>query len=202
MPEISQMALQAIQPELTSGESVLWAAQPSRSVIFHSEDLYLVPFSLMWGGFAIFWEAGAAGYWGSPSHQNGLWIFGVIWGIPFVVVGQYLIWGRFLYAAGKKKRTYYAVTNRRVIAVQNGWSLNMASAYIDTLPTIIKGSLSKGTTTLRFAQAEPMWTRGRSWGVWDGLSIRDVPTFADIQDADYVYRMVLELREKARMPST
>ncbi|HWH59476.1 MAG TPA: hypothetical protein VN682_17745 [Terriglobales bacterium] len=198
MPEINQAALQAIQPELTSGESVLWAGQPSRSVTFHSEDLYLIPFSLLWGGFAIFWEAGVAGYWGSPSQQNGPWIFGMIWGVPFVLIGQYMIWGRFLFAAWRKKRTFYAVTSRRVIAVQDGWSRNMASAYIDTLPTIMKASVSTNTTTLRFAQAAPMWTGRRSWGVWDGMAIGDVPTFVDIDDADYVYRIVSEIREKAR----
>jgi len=39
MPEINQAALQAIQPELTSGESVLWAGQPSRSVTLFGGSL-------------------------------------------------------------------------------------------------------------------------------------------------------------------
>lgn len=198
MPEINQAALRAIQSELTSGESVLWSGQPSRSVLFHREDLFFIPFSLLWGGFAIFWEAGVAGYWGSNSHPEGPWIFGMIWGVPFVLIGQYMIWGRFLFAAWRKKRTYYAVTSRRVMAVQDGWKRNMASAYIDTLPTLIKASAAKSTTTLRFAQAEPMWTGRRGWGVWDGLAIGDVPTFIDIEDADYVYHLVSDLREKAR----
>jgi hypothetical protein len=38
--------------------------------------------------------------------------------------------GGFLYAAWKKKRTHYAVTNRRVIVVQDGWKRQMASTYI------------------------------------------------------------------------
>lgn len=156
---------------------------------------------MLWGGFAIFWEAGVAGYWGSPSQQNGPWIFGMIWGVPFVLIGQYMIWGRFLFAAWRKQRTFYAVTTRRLIAVQDGRSLNMASAYIDTLPTIMIASVSKNATTLRFAQPAPMWTGRRSWGVWDGMAIGDVPTFVDIEDADYVYRMVSELREKARAQS-
>jgi len=198
MPEINQAALQAVQPELTAGESVLWAGQPSRTVVFHHEDLLLIPFSLLWGGFAIFWEAGVAGYWGSPSHQDGPWIFGMIWGVPFVVIGQYMIWGRFFFAAWRKKRTYYAVTSRRVMAVQDGWRRNMASAYIDTLPTIIKVSASSTIGTLRFAQAEPTWSGKRNWGVWNGLAIGDVPTFIDIEGADYVYHLVSDLREKAR----
>ena len=66
-------------------------------------------------------------------------------GIPFVLVGQYMIGGRFLYSAWKRKRTHYAVTSRRVLVVQDGWKRQMASAYIDTLPTLIKeGNSSVG----------------------------------------------------------
>ena len=139
MPQINQDSLMAVQPELTSGESVLWAGQPNPRIIFHKDDLYLIPFSLLWGGFAIFWEAGVSGYWGSGPNSGKQWVFGMLWGIPFVLVGQYMIWGRFLYAAWKKKRTHYAVTERRVVVVQNGWKRQMASAFVDTLPDSNQG---------------------------------------------------------------
>ncbi len=73
MPQINQDSLMAVQPELTSGESVLWAGQPNPRVIFHRDDLYLIPFSVLWGGFAIFWAAGVSGYWGSGRmlENNG-----------------------------------------------------------------------------------------------------------------------------------
>jgi hypothetical protein len=197
-PDI-QNTQDAIQPELTSGESIEWSGQPNSSVIFHQQDAFLIPFSLLWGGFAIFWEAGVAGFWEFHNRSGGAWEFGVLWGVPFVLVGQYLIWGRFLYAAWLKRRTYYAVTNRRVIVIQDGWKRRMASAYIDSLPTLIKEGGSNGTGTLRFAQAQPMWgTRSNGWGAWNGLSIGDVPTFMDVADLDTVYRLVSDLREKVR----
>jgi hypothetical protein len=61
MSPIDQNSYGAVQPELAAGESILWAGQPSRRVTFHKQDLFLIPFSLMWGGFAIFWEAGVMG---------------------------------------------------------------------------------------------------------------------------------------------
>lgn len=199
MPPTSQEALDAIQPDLTSGESVLWAGKPNTSGIFHREDIFLVPFSLLWGGFAIFWEAGVLGYWGKASRSGEAWWFGALWGIPFVVIGQYLIWGRFFYAAWKKTRTFYAVTNRRVLVVQNAWRRLMASAYLDTLPTLIKEGDSNGIGTLRFAPAEPMWSGRRgNWGAWDGMTVGDIPVFRDIEDVGSVYRLVSDLREKTR----
>ncbi len=196
--ETNADSMTVIQPELPSGESVVWAGQPSGSVFFHKEDAFLIPFSLLWGGFAIFWELGVAGFWGSGSRSGNPWLFGMLWGIPFVLIGQYMIWGRFFYAAWKKKRTHYAITNRRVIVVQNGWSRQMASAYLDSLPTLIKEGRSNGIGSLRFAQAESMWSGRRGWGAWDGMTVGNVPTFVDIRDIDYVYRLVSDLREKAR----
>ena len=191
-------SLTAIQPELTSGENVLWAGQPNRRIVLHKEDALLIPFSLLWGGFAIFWELGVMGYWGTSSRSGNPWVFGILWGIPFVAIGQYMIWGRFFYIAWKKKRTHYAVTNRRVIVVQNGWRRQMASAYVDSLPTLMKDGGSKGLGTLRFAQAESMWSGRRGWGAWDGMAVGNVPTFVDVDDVDYVYRLVSDLREKSR----
>jgi hypothetical protein len=202
MPQTSQDSMAMIQPELTSGESIVWAGQPNTGVIFHKEDLFLTPFSLLWGGFAIFWEAGVSGFWGAGNRSGGTWSFGILWGIPFVLIGQYLIWGRSFYAAWLKRRTYYAVTNRRVIVVQNGWKRQMASAYIDTLPTLIKEGGSNGIGILRFAQAQAVSSGSRGWGAWNGLSVGSVPTFLDIEDVDSVYRLVSDLREKARTTKT
>ena len=196
---IDQDSLAAIKAELTRGETVLWSGRPSTSVVFHVEDAFLVPFSLMWGGFAIFWEMDVTGHWGSSSSQAGPSVFMALWGIPFVLIGQYLIWGRFVYAAWKKKRTYYAVTNRRIIVVQEGWTRKTVAAYIDTLPTVLKERRSGKYGTLRFAHPEPMWGRGgrSGWDAWNGMVIGNLPIFMDIEDVDSVYGVVSELREKA-----
>jgi hypothetical protein len=102
-----------IQPELMSGESLLWTGRPNTRVVFHSDDWYLIPFSLLWSGFAIFWEMGVLGYWGAGPKGGIPSIFMSLWGIPFVVIGKYMIWGRFFDDGWLKPRTYYGATNRR-----------------------------------------------------------------------------------------
>ena len=199
MSPIDQESFSAIQSELTPGESILWAAKPNNSVIFHREDVFLIPFSLLWGGFAIFWEAGVAGLWDNFMKHSGPSYFMMLWGIPFIVVGQYLIWGRFVYAGWKKRRTYYAVTNRRVLVIQEGWKRLMSSAYLDTLPTMIKVGGSNGIGTLRFAPSEPAWSSRRGgFGTWDAMAVGDVPVFTDIDDLDSVYRLVSDQRERLK----
>jgi hypothetical protein len=185
----------AIQSELTSGESVLWAAQPKAGVILHREDWYLIPFSLLWGGFAIFWEAGVSGFWGSTRGHTAPFFF-MLWGVPFVLMGQYLIWGRFVYAAWLKKCTHYAVTNRRLIVLQNARQRKIASCYLDSLPALIKEGGSNGT--LRFMQTPTMWARSRGWGAWNALNVEGMPTFVDTEEVEFVYRLISDLREKVR----
>ena len=185
-----------VQPDLAPGETIAWSGQPNPRVIFHKEDLFLIPFSLLWGGFAIFWEAGVSGFWGNGTRGGG-WILGMIWGVPFVLVGQYLIWGRFVYDAWLKRCTYCAVTNRRVLVIQNAWGRKMVGAYLESLPTLTKEARDSGSGTLRFSSNVPLFAR-RGWGPWNPMSAGDAPIFHDIDDLDHVYRLVSDLRERSR----
>ena len=44
------------QQDLRSGEEIRWIGQPDASRIFSLADIGIIPFSLLWGGFAVFWE--------------------------------------------------------------------------------------------------------------------------------------------------
>jgi hypothetical protein len=81
-----------VQPESMAGESIYWTGRPNPNVVFHKEDCYIIPFSLLWGGFAIFWEAGVTGYWGYGPKGGTPSTFMALWGVPFIVIGQYMIW--------------------------------------------------------------------------------------------------------------
>lgn len=182
--------LTAIGPELLAGETILWSGRPSTKVIFHSEDLLLIPFTLIWGGgvtamaYKIFRDGRLSG--SVPDLML----------IVFVIVGQYIIWGRFFFAHWKKKRIFYAITNRRVVVVADTTRRKVVSSFIDTLQTLSKDASSENRGTVRFGASEPIWFRGMA--IMDSMRVEDVPVFRDIEDVDSVYRLVYELREKAR----
>jgi hypothetical protein len=96
-----------LRPLLRQGEQLRWVGQPDPRVRFTSADLFLVPFSLMWGGFAVFWEIQAILI-GAPT-------FFALWGIPFVLIGLYFIVGRFIYKKSRKLATVYGLTDSRAI---------------------------------------------------------------------------------------
>ena len=186
MPIIDPEQAMRFQAELMQGESLLWTGKPNPAKILHPDDWYMVPFSLLWGGFAIFWEMGVA----KSGSQ-----FMMLWGIPFVVAGQYFIWGRFLYDAYLKRRTFYAVTNRRVMTIQEGWRPKRNSTYLEGIPKIETEGATFGT--IWFGAKYPVIAgRGQKTRSFSRFSVGDVPVFADIDDVETVSGLVRYLKEK------
>jgi hypothetical protein len=190
-----------VQSELLAGESLLWCGQPSQRVVFHMQDLFTIPFSLLWGGFAIFWEWMATGHLGHNSHGNAPTFFFGLWGIPFVVIGQYMIWGRFVYTAWKKRRTYYAVTNKRVFVVNTGRTRKVTDAYFQNLSGASLSTRSDGIGTIDFSPVPGTlqnWgmTTNRNWGSQLGVDLSRL-AFFDIPDVRNVYQLIQTQREHA-----
>src|SRR2546425_12222971 len=104
---------QRLQGELLAGERILWVGQPDPSILLSRADIFLIPFSVMWGGFTlVFAVIIIAGFTGNPSGGS---VFPLLWAVPFLAAGQYLIWGRLVYKRWQKRRTYYAITTQRVL---------------------------------------------------------------------------------------
>ena len=62
-------------------------------------DAGLIPFSLLWCGFAIFWE--------SLAMKTGE-LLPELWGVPFVLVGLYFVFGRFVVDAYVRAHTSWS----------------------------------------------------------------------------------------------
>jgi hypothetical protein len=98
---------QELQKHLDKKEKILWAERPKQGIIFRSSDGCLIPFSLVWGGFAIFWE--------TLVFVMDAPIFFAVFGIPFVLIGLYLIIGRFLHDMYIRSQMIYGLTDKQII---------------------------------------------------------------------------------------
>ncbi len=168
---------------LMAGESVLWRGKPGQGHVFTAYDLYLVPFSLMWGGFALYWELAVIAADGP--------FFMKLWGIPFVLVGLYMIAGRFFVQQYMRKRTYYAITNYRVMQFRGN---KLTSLNRNTIPEIHMTMHRDGSGTIVFDR----YRRGRSRYIWGGGAFADAsghagqtdPMLENIPDVNAVYRIL------------
>jgi hypothetical protein len=148
-------------------------------------------------------SSGETIYWAGMPNANTIfhsedWHLMILWGIPFVVIGQYLIWGRFLYDAWLKRRTYYGITNRRVLILQEGQKRTTQFSFLESIPEITQEGDDIGTIWLGTKQ--PIFgTRQSGTSSWSRFSVGgSVPKLSDIDGVNSVYRLILDLREQAR----
>jgi hypothetical protein len=72
-------------------------------------------------------------------------------GLPFVAIGLYFIFGRFIYKAYRKRRTVYAVTDRRVMEIFRGRQGDSVDAvYLRSIPNISTSAGSNGRGCVEF----------------------------------------------------
>jgi hypothetical protein len=137
----------------------------------------MVPFSLIWGGFAIFWE--------SAVLSNGAPIFMALWGVPFVLIGLYLIAGRFVVDAWMRRGMYYAVTDKRILILRSGPFSKFVAISLAQLPDANLSESAGGRGTIRFGTGAPYWGN-RGFSGWTP-ALDPTPQFIAIEDARRVF---------------
>jgi hypothetical protein len=171
---------------LDSGESVLWAGAPRQGLVLRASDIFMIPFSLLWGGFAIFWLVGAAAA-GAPP-------FFLAFGVPFVVIGLYMIIGRFFVDARQRAKTLYAVTDRRAMIVSGLFSRSINSLPLDSLSDVTLTEKSDRTGTITFGRPNPMGLFYPAGMQWPGMSQYQSPAFDMIDNVKVVHDHILEAK--------
>jgi hypothetical protein len=171
-----------ISKELASGERLLWCGRPKQGIILRGSDTFLIPFSLLWCGFAIFWEV-------SVITTRAPFFF-KLWGIPFVVVGLYFVFGRFFVEARQRNKTYYGLTDKSIIIVSGLFHKKIRRLNLRTLSDLSLNESKENRGTITFGPTPPFY----SWfggGGWPGMGHMAVPSFDMIENARSVYDLVM-----------
>jgi hypothetical protein len=181
-------AVVSVQFPLDRGERQLWAGQPRKGIVFRPADLFMIPFSLLWGGFAVFWEVTAV--------SNGAPLFFALFGVPFVLVALYITIGRFLVDSLRRSRTSYAVTSDRVIISSGLLAPNTKTLNLRTLSDITLQERRDGTGTITFGPTHPFAAlhAGTSWP-----GVPQTPSFEMIADAHRVYDILREAQRDSAL---
>ena len=105
------------------GERILWRGRPDPRVIFAPQDKALIPLSVLWTGGVVAILLTSLG--------NGDQRFAWIPGIPFVVAGIYIIFGRFIVKVLSRRRIRYAITDQRAVEITKG-GRSLKEAFLGT----------------------------------------------------------------------
>lgn len=162
-------------------EQILWTGSPQGNRWFTKEDIFLVPFSLLWCGFALFWEASVI--------LTGIWPF-ALFGIPFVVIGLYMVAGRILIRHANWKKLQYAITDRRVL-----WKCGSrcVATNINQIPSISLTVQKDGSGTISLRDSHmPRYYRQDV----TAFSKPDTTALECIPDVERVYRLLTEQMQK------
>jgi len=180
--ETASMTAIDLKDHLLDSEKIIWSGRPIQGILFTGRDWLLIPFSLLWGGFAIFWESSVIALARTP-------IFIKLWGVPFVLVGVYLIFGRFLLDAWSRKRIYYAITNKRILISRSGPFGKLTAMNLNQLPEASLSESANGLGTIRFGQASSPWARGNGFSSWSP-AFDPTPQFIAIENARAAFNQI------------
>lgn len=180
--------LEIMRRELRPQERLLWAGQPRLGFVFRAIDLFLVPFSILWCGFAMYWEALAL--------REGPFLF-AIWGAAFVVIGIYFMVGRFFADFLQREWTTYGVTDERIIIVHGVVARRVKSLSLETLTDLTLTERGSGNGTITFGSGQSGFG---SWGweVWCGSASQLTPNFDLSSHARDIYELIRSAQQKAK----
>lgn len=167
---------------LETDERLVWTGKPKSGVIFRPLDVFLIPFSLLWCGFAIFWFITAA--------QAS--ILFALFGIPFVIVGLMLVFGRFIIDSRYRKNTLYGLTNKRLIIKTGVFSSNIRSIDFSSMTNMemVEKPDGSGSITWGINQLLTSAYSGMNW--WPGL--KTPPSIEMVPDVRVVFNKLRHLQ--------
>jgi len=182
-------------PEITAsldlGERVIWSGRPRQGLLLRGMDAFAIPFGLVWTSIPLF------GAWATLRRPNGD-LFALIPVIPFILIGLYLIVGRFFIDAAQRRRTFYALTNERILIVSGLWSRDIRSIALRMLDQVDVSARASGEGTITFGRGA---YRSFALPGWPGMKGYLAPMFEMIPDVAAVAKLIRDAQRAANAPA-
>ncbi len=178
-----------IRKELGPGELVLWSGQPGRGFVLRASDIVMIPFSLLWTVFAVNWLLAVM--------RSGAPLSFALFGVPFVLVGVYMVAGRFWVEARQRAQTFYAVTPQRVLVISGFFTRKVKSLNLRMLSDLTLNERSDGSGAITFGPQHPLGFMIHGMPGWPGTDQYLSPRFDLVPDVRKVYEIIREAQRKA-----
>jgi len=187
--------------ELAPGERLLWAGRPRQGVRLVPADVFLVPFGVIFTVIPLVIAIVLL------VKGEGAALLDAIQGLAaLLTAGVYLLGGRFFLDARRRAHTFYGLTDRRALLVEDRGARRTTSIPLASAEPMALIEAGEGRGTIRFGVSRDEQTpvirqlhRGRGAGpsIVDAASARggELPVFEEIEDARVVYEQLREVQE-------
>lgn len=163
---------------LDEGENILWQGRPDGAVRWKVGNFMTLIFGVFFAGFALFWMVMAA------QAGGGMWMFGLL----HFGVGIGIGIGPPLYAAYKRRHSWYTLTDSRaIVATDMPLRGRKLKSYPITAATNL-GFDGETPASVTFAQE---YRRGKNRGYTVDIG------FEWIEDGPEVYRLMRDIQKGA-----
>lgn len=176
-----------VNPYLDVNEDVVWCDKPAKKFVFTSADIFTTLFGAVWLSFSVFWVFSA--YMSTESTDGTFNIF-PLFGIPFVVVGLYLLLFRHIVSFAKRKNMVYALTNKRALIVHTGKRQYVQEYRYENISNIQMKCDDNDIGSIFFLTGEVRYNNGRSYSSTSGIF--------GIKDTKKVYKILSQCMENKR----
>ena len=173
---------------LDQGEVIIWQGRPEKGVVWSDLLSFDTLFGLFFGGFALAWIVIAVSNVARTSSAM-VHLF-PLFGVPFLLVGLYLAFGRLLWDEYKRRCTYYSLSNRSAYVACTCFGIRQLERH-PILPQHIVTLEDNTPGSVLFKKAKQ---RDSDFA---GLTDGSIPVgFLRINDARAVYRMVRDIQKQ------
>ena len=118
-----------VRAEVRPGERLLWGGRPRPGLRLQRSDLATIPFSVFFFGFSLFW------FWSASGGGRSISPFS-LFGLPFILIGLYMLIGRFFLDAYRRQHTYYGLTDQRLLTVSDAFGRKSTAVSLHNLPSL------------------------------------------------------------------
>ena len=176
--------------DLSSGEHIVWQGQPIQGFRLAPQDAFAVPFAAFW--LFIVTMLCVLAFTGEKREVNPL-AYVILPG--FLLVGLYMLFGRFLVDRAARRRVRYYLTNQRAVIEGGLFRTYRRSVSLAAAPEIRFRGRRGGRGTVQFGSAGMFGMLPPSW---PGASQYLPPAFDDIEDGERVYNLALKAQREAQ----